>query len=86
VSWVSVVSVAARELNVPLVPYADWLRALENSLQDASKSQVDHLRANSALRLLLFYKSVRADVKSANRKAMDLPLMYTTRSQQIACY
>jgi hypothetical protein len=84
VSWKSIISVAAKELGVPLVPYADWLRALEESLQDASKSQVEHMRANPALRLLPFYKKADAETKRDGREAMGLPLMNTTRAQEVA--
>jgi hypothetical protein len=84
VPWASVISVIAKELDVPLVPYQDWLRALEASATNAFKSQVDLMRANPALRLLPFYRGVRDAPAHASREAMDLPLMDTAQAQRVA--
>jgi hypothetical protein len=81
VSWSSIITVVARELRVPLVSYPEWLQALEDSLKDQSKSEVDHMRANPALRLLSFFKSIQGGDALAGREAMNLPLMDTTRTQ-----
>jgi hypothetical protein len=83
VPWLSVLSVVARELNVPLVSYADWLRALEESVKDPRKSEVDHMRANPALRLLPFFRGVQTGRVPAGYEAMGLPLMDTRRAQEV---
>ncbi|KAG2115628.1 hypothetical protein DEU56DRAFT_932582 [Suillus clintonianus] len=53
VSWTTLMQEAARIMNVPLVPYAQWLASLEKqaSSQTATTSQ-----DNPALRLLDFFK------------------------------
>ena len=47
----------AHALNVPLVPYDEWLSRLQDSLKDTSLSEVEHLKRNPALRLLDYYRS-----------------------------
>ena len=51
----------AHALRVPLVPYADWLRALETSVDEGSSAEVAAMRANPALRLLDFFRAQTAD-------------------------
>jgi hypothetical protein len=56
--WSSVVGHAAKQLGVPLVPYGDWLQALEVDIKDGSKTEVQHMRENPALRLLGFFREI----------------------------
>ncbi|KAF8161947.1 hypothetical protein K438DRAFT_1909851 [Mycena galopus ATCC 62051] len=53
IAWRTLGAVVSAELNVPLVPYADWLSRLE----DAAKAQ-GHAAPLRAARLLEFFKSV----------------------------
>lgn len=53
VSWAIPMQEAARIMNVPLVPYAQWLAALE---KQASSPTSETLKNNPALRLLDFFR------------------------------
>lgn len=53
VSWTIPMQEAARIMNVPLVPYAQWLAALE---KQASSPTGETLKNNPALRLLDFFR------------------------------
>ena len=59
----SLVSSAASSLNVPLVPFTEWLSKLseEHKAQSYSDANLEKAQAsNPALRLFSFYQSVRA--------------------------
>lgn len=47
----------ARAMGVTLVPYDRWLSRLQESLNDTSVSEVEHMKRNPALRLLDYYRS-----------------------------
>lgn len=53
VSWTIPMQEAARIMNVPLVPYTQWLASLE---KQASSQTGEYLQKNPALRLLDFFK------------------------------
>ncbi|THH19547.1 hypothetical protein EW146_g1644 [Bondarzewia mesenterica] len=59
VTFTSLIKPIAAELGVPLVPYTEWLDALEKDMDDTSISQVEHLQRNPALRLLDFFRHAR---------------------------
>lgn len=70
----------SRRLQVPLVPYADWLAALERSAgQDGS--DVDKLRDNPALRLLAFFRGVNID---ESREPLGSVALDTSKAAQVA--
>ena len=54
VPWNSLIRPIAEELQVPLVPYQEWLNALQAEIHDTL--EIDQLRQNPALRLVEFYK------------------------------
>jgi hypothetical protein len=81
VSWSSIIDVFARELELPLVSYDEWLRRLEASVKDPVRSEVEHMRTNPALRLLPFFRSARA---GPGLEAMGLPLLDTRLAQEAA--
>jgi hypothetical protein len=82
--WTTIMSAAAEYLGVTLVPYAQWLQALEHSLKDGSKSEVEHLRTNPALRLLPFFRgALHAAPPSEGRAAMGLPRMDMTKAKEV---
>jgi hypothetical protein len=62
VSWEFLFGYIARTLGVPLVPYSQWLARLE-----ASESEEQAVKHNSALRLLGFYRSI--DINAGSRDA-----------------
>ncbi|EIN04342.1 acetyl-CoA synthetase-like protein [Punctularia strigosozonata HHB-11173 SS5] len=87
VTWSSIVGYIAEQLGVPLVTYADWLQALDNDLKDKSQSEVEHMQANPALRLLSFYKGASAisgAPKDNAHEAMGMPLMATEKARAAA--
>ena len=55
VPWKAIITPIAEELDVPLVPYSQWLTALEKCAAEGSTDEVDAMRANPALRLLDFF-------------------------------
>ncbi|THH03024.1 hypothetical protein EW145_g6597 [Phellinidium pouzarii] len=63
VAWSAIITVFAREMDLPIVPYRDWVTALEHAYSalyagtpDAEKVE-KALRESPALRLLLFFSS-----------------------------
>jgi hypothetical protein len=84
--WTSLLEVISGELGVQLVPYADWLSALEKSVKDTSRSEVQHMRENPALRLLAFFNAAaKVDTgKDHGREAMGLPLMDMSKAKEVS--
>ncbi|KAI1792211.1 acetyl-CoA synthetase-like protein [Ganoderma leucocontextum] len=57
VAWKAIIAPIAQELDVPLVPYSEWLAALERGAAEGSTDEVDAMRVNPALRLLDFFRA-----------------------------
>ena len=83
VSWHSLLEPIAKELNVPLVPYTQWLSALENSVEQGSSEEVEAMRLNPALRLLPFYKA-QSTAMTPDREAMGLVFISTDKAVQVS--
>ncbi|PIL34373.1 hypothetical protein GSI_03148 [Ganoderma sinense ZZ0214-1] len=83
VSWQSLLEPIAKELNVPLVPYTQWLSALESSVEHGSAQEVEVMRLNPALRLLPFYK-VQSKAMTPDREAMGLVFISTDKAVQVS--
>ena len=79
VSWHTLLEPIAKELNVPLVPYTDWLSALESSVEQGSAQEVEVMRLNPALRLLLFFKA-QSTAMTPDRVAMGLVFISTDKA------
>ena len=79
--WNSFVEPIARRLQVPLVPYHEWLGAMEQSLRDEQTSEVDTMRKNPALRILDFFRSVRF---GENREPLGIVYLDNPKAQQVA--
>jgi hypothetical protein len=63
VSWSSIIGHVAEQLSVALVPYTEWLHALEDNLKDKTKTEVEHMQETPALRLLsVFQQRVSSSV------------------------
>ncbi|KAM5543840.1 hypothetical protein V8D89_002457 [Ganoderma adspersum] len=56
VAWKAIIAPISEELDVPLVPYSQWLAALEKCAAEGSRDEVDTMRTNPALRLLDFFR------------------------------
>jgi hypothetical protein len=83
VSWNGIFEPIAKELNVPIVPYGDWLAKLDESLIHA-KSEVEAVKENPALRLIEFFRTNGADKIPPGREAGGFPIMSTEVAVQVA--
>ena len=61
VPWTSIIGPIAQAIGVPLVPFPEWLSALNKSAEDSSISEVEHMCRNPALRLLDFFRHADLD-------------------------
>ena len=68
---------------MPLVPYTDWLSALESSVEQGSAQEVEVMRLNPALRLLLFFKA-QSTAMTPDREAMGLVFISTDKAVQVS--
>jgi hypothetical protein len=86
VSWSSIIGYVGEQLNVALVPYTEWLHALEGNLKDKTKTEVEHMQENPALRLLSFFQGARfiasATEKDAAHEAMGMALMDMEKAKE----
>ncbi|KAM5540084.1 hypothetical protein V8D89_006224 [Ganoderma adspersum] len=83
VSWHSLLEPIAKELNVPLVPYTQWLSALESSVEQGSSQEVEAMRLNPALRLLPLYKA-QSTAMTPDREAMGLVFISTDKAVKVS--
>jgi len=81
VPWKAFLEPLAHAMDVPLVPYEQWLHALGECLKDTSLTEVEHLERNPALRLLDFYRGLRVDEEL---EPLGLVRLDTTKSVQVA--
>ncbi|PIL34345.1 hypothetical protein GSI_03120 [Ganoderma sinense ZZ0214-1] len=83
VSWRSLLEPIAKEVNVPLVPYTQWVSALESSVEQGSAQEVEAMRLNPALRLLSFFKA-QSTAMAPEREAMGLAFISTGKAVQVS--
>ncbi|KAI0647275.1 acetyl-CoA synthetase-like protein [Trametes meyenii] len=82
VSWHMIISKLADELGIPLVPYAEWLSALEKCVGDSGDhAQLELMRIHQALRLVSFYREVGP---SPYREAFGLVHLDTVKSTRMS--
>ncbi|KAM5543039.1 hypothetical protein V8D89_003423 [Ganoderma adspersum] len=87
VPWNTVVAPIAQELDVPLVPFTEWLSKLESSVEKGSKSAegVEATRLNPALRFLSLFKMQGGIADGALWvDAMGFPMMGTDKAVQVS--
>jgi hypothetical protein len=84
VAWRTLVGAAATTLGVTLVPYPDWIAKLEGSLLDTTLSEVAHMRAIPALRLLPFFRAVSVACASPGRDAIGLAQLDLSNAMVVA--
>ncbi|RPD67101.1 acetyl-CoA synthetase-like protein [Lentinus tigrinus ALCF2SS1-7] len=83
VSWHALIAPIAAELEVPLVPYATWLTALDKSAGESSgEHDVDAMRDNPALRLLDFFRS-RGEAREG-REPLGMPHLATEKARSVS--
>ncbi|KAI0717761.1 acetyl-CoA synthetase-like protein [Cerioporus squamosus] len=80
--WHTVLAPIAELLNVPLVPYEQWVSALENSVQAGSAAEVEMMRQNPALRLLPFFKAAKEPVDG--REAFGFVFLSTEKAIKVS--
>ncbi|KAL0958751.1 hypothetical protein HGRIS_014075 [Hohenbuehelia grisea] len=73
--WTSLFENFGLALNVPMVPYAEWLAALEAIPQDQQTGSAADL-----LRLLDFFQSANKPLPSADAEAFGFPRMSTAKA------
>ena len=79
--WNSFVNPIAARLRVPLVPYQDWLAAMEQDLRKVQTSEVDTMRKNPALRILDFFRGVRF---GHNKEPLGIIYLDTQKARRVA--
>ncbi|KAF8311061.1 acetyl-CoA synthetase-like protein [Clavulina sp. PMI_390] len=78
VAWNAVFGPIAQALNVPLIPYNDWLARLEADLKNPAHTEVEAATANPVLRLIDMFRA-GFDTTEA-REAMGVPKLQTTQA------
>ena len=79
--WNSFVGSIAKRLQVPLVPYREWLSAMESSLRSEQASEVDTIRKNPALHLLDMFRNAKL---GADREPLGVVYLDTQKAQRVA--
>ena len=87
VPWHTLVEPIATQLGVPLVPYAEWLAALEQSASATagSANEVEVMAKNPALQLIEFFKvQSEASAEGLEREPMGLVMLSTEKSTRVS--
>ena len=85
VPWHTLFAPIAQELDVSLVPYAQWLSALQGNVERGTAEEVEAMRLNPALRLLSFYEAQTETAGGAQeREAMGLVFISTNKAVQVS--
>lgn len=70
-------------MNLPLVPYQEWLDLLEKSGAGLdANSEVEALRNNPALRILDFFRAAKEEKSPKSQEVMGLPLLDVSQAQK----
>ena len=82
--WSRLIAPLADQLGVPLVPYPDWLAAVELEETD----DVEKMRANPVLRLLKVFRSALSSCNDSqtrqSREVIGIVCMDTSKAQSVA--
>lgn len=82
IPWNAVISAVSNALELPLVPYAEWVQSLQKSGEGLdAKQEATALRTNPALRLLDFFTDVDAELHG---EALGVPIMDLTKAVEVA--
>lgn len=79
-TWSDVFVPLSKILDVPLVPYTEWLSCLQKLVDDHPESEVELMRQVPALKLLDFYRGSIHQFDKPGTEAMGLPLLSTTNA------
>ena len=83
VSWRTLLAPIAEQLDVPLVPYDEWLAALERGAATGSADEVAAMEINPALRLLSFFQ-FQKDGMQSDREPMGLVRLSVEKATQVS--
>lgn len=81
VSWTSLMTAIAKNIGVPLVPFPDWLSALDQSMNNTSISEVERLLRNPALKLIEFFRHADLD---EDKEPLGVARLDTVRSRKVS--
>ena len=82
VAWNTILSTVSHALDLPLVPYSEWIQTLKKSREGLSAQQeTDAYQANPALKLLDFFTSANVN---ALGEALGVPNMDLTKAVKAA--
>ena len=85
VPWHTLLAPITQELDVPFVPYAQWLSALQGNVERGAAEEVEAMRLNPALRLLSFYEAQTETTGGAQeREAMGLVFIATDKAVRVS--
>lgn len=85
VPWHTVVAPIAQGLDVPLVPYAEWVSKLESSVERGSAEEVKAIQLNPGLRLLSAYKAHGELTEGmVGGEAMGFVIMGTEKAERVS--
>ncbi|CDO73877.1 hypothetical protein BN946_scf185016.g34 [Trametes cinnabarina] len=84
VSWHEIIAPIAVELAVPLVSYEEWVSALQNCVNRGDTDEVELMKANPALRLLDFFKTLKEGQGSAHREPLGMVYLSTEKSTKVS--
>ena len=83
VPWSTITEPLAKTLNLPTLPYHEWLDLLEKSGADLdADSEIEGLRVNPALRILEFFRSGKDEKSPKSTEALGLPLLDISNALQ----
>lgn len=88
VPWSTIITPIARSLNLPLVPYAEWVTRLQKSGENLdAKGEVDMMKVNPALRILDFFsRTMLAEERGGEggREMMGMPELSLRKAVEVA--
>lgn len=71
----------AKNIGVPLVPFPDWLSALDQSMNNTSISEAERLLRNPALKLIEFFRHADLD---EDKEPLGVARLDTVRSRKVS--
>jgi hypothetical protein len=76
IKWSILMDYLSTTLNIPQVPFTEWLSTLQAQLADRTSSDTSTLQDIPVLKILPFFTSVTEDVhRDPTREAMGIPLL-----------
>jgi hypothetical protein len=76
IKWSTLMDYLCTTLNIPQVPFAEWLSTVQAQLPDSAESDTSVLQDIPVLKILPFFTSITEDAHSdPNREVMGIPLL-----------